>query len=290
MNITTNFIQHYKRSNNTDKFLLAQVNKAKKFLDENQQIIAIKGNTTIVMDRSEYESSMNKLISEGSTYEKTNKDPTTRIEKKVNDMITTWRLNNKITEEEETYLKTHNSVAPAIYGLGKLHKRKPNEDIPLRPIVSTIQSPMYKISKMLANCLSQAMKQSPHHLKDSWQFAERIKVAKIPNGYKLISLDATSLFTNIPTNLCIKAIKARWKIIKPNTYLTQQQFIEAIKMITSESYFRYQDHYYIQKSDLAMGSSISGFVVDMVMEDLEESVLSKLQFNTYHSTIDLLMT
>lgn len=265
VNITTNFIQNYKQSNNTDKFLLAQVSKTKKFLEENQQIIVInadKGNTTLVMNRSEYESSMNKLISDESTYEKTKRDPTNRIEKKVNEMITTWRLNNKISEDEETYLKTHNSVAPAIYGLGKLHKRKPNEDIPFRPVVSTVQSPSYKISKLIANCLSKVMKESEHHLKDSWQFAERIKEVNIPNGYKLISLDATSFFTSIPMNLCTKAIKARWKIIKPHTYLTQVQFIEAIKLIISESYFCYKDEFYIQKSGLAMGSSISGFLAD----------------------------
>lgn len=81
------------------------------------------------------------------------------------------------------------------------------------------------------------------------------------------------------TNLCIKAIKKRWKTIKPHTFLTQRQFIDTVTLITSESYFRYQDEYYTQKSGLAMGSSISGFLADMVMEELEETVLSKLPFN-----------
>lgn len=278
VNIATNFSNSNKKS---DRFLLAYVKKTEIFLKENKQIIVInadKGNKTIIMNRTEYESSMGKLVNDDTTYTEARRDPTNRIEKMVNELISTWCLNNKITDNEEAYLKTHNSVAPAIYGLGKLHKRKLGEDIPMRPIVSTVQSPTYKISKMIANSLSQAMKQSTRHLKDSWQFAERIKTIKIPSGYKLISLDATSLFTNVPINLCIKAIKKRWNIIKPHTRLTQQQYIDTIKMITSESYFRYGDKYYIQKSGLAMGSSISGFLADIVMEDLEETALSKLQF------------
>ncbi len=96
--------------------MLAQVNKTKQFLYENQQIIVInayKGNTAIVMDRREYESSTRKLLDDNNTYMETNRDPTSRIEKLTNDMITTWRLNNKITDAQETELKTHNSISPA---------------------------------------------------------------------------------------------------------------------------------------------------------------------------------
>ena len=85
------------------------------------------------------------------------------------------------------YLKTHNSVAPAIYGLGKLHKKKPNENIPLRPVVATIQSPTYKLSKLIAEIFGKVNIDSPYHVKDSWQFAKDVKEAKLPNGYKLIS-------------------------------------------------------------------------------------------------------
>lgn len=259
------------------------VNMTKKYLNDNQQIAVInadKGNTTIILDRSEYESSMNKLVNDKDTYIKTKRDPTNRIETKVNDMISNWRLNNRINDEEEIYLKTHNSVAPAVYGTGKLHKKKVGEDIPLRPVVATLQSPTYKISKVIARCLGKIENYSPFHVKDSWQFAQQVKDAYVPKGYKLISLDATSLFTNIPTDLCIKAIKKRWLKIEPHTFLTQSQFIDTVKLITSESYFRYKDDFYLQKMGLAMGNSISGFLADMVMEDLEQTVLNKLPFIT----------
>lgn len=49
-------------------------------------------------------------------------------------------------------------------------------------------------------------------------------------------------------------------------------------MIIEKSYFRYGTKFYIQKFGLAMGISISGFLSDLVMEDLEKSILPNMPF------------
>lgn len=200
------------------------------------------------------------------------------MEKAVNDMIKYWRMTNRIDDQQEKFLQTHNSVPPAIYGLGKLHKWREGELLPLRPVVATIQSPTYKISGIIAKVLSKIVRESPYRIKDSWQFKDTIKKVKIPNGYKMFSLDATSLFTNIPKELCIRAIERRWLMIEEHTYLSKDQFIDAIKLIIDGSYFRYGDVYYQQLAGVAMGNSISGFLSDLVMEDLEVCILKKLPF------------
>lgn len=281
VNITRNFTNNYKRSKNSDKFLLLMVNKTKKFIAQNEQIVIIKadkGNKTIIMNKSDYNRAMEKLLSDGNTYKKTKRNPTTRIEKKVNDMIKYWRLTNRINDEQEKYLQTHNSIAPAIYGLGKLHKLKIGEPLPMRPVVSTIQSPTYKISKEISKCMGKIVRESTYRIKDSWQFNQVIQTTKIPNGHKMFSLDATSLYTSIPKELCIIAIERRWTKLREHTYLSKDQFIDAVKLIIDESYFRYGDDYYLQGSGLAIGNSVSGFLADMVMEDLEVYTLNNLPF------------
>ena len=77
-------------------------------------------------------------------------DPTKSFQTKNNSIIKKLATNKLISEDETKYLTIHNSVAPKIYGLPKIHK--PNT--PLRPIVSCIQSPFYKLSKYLSNILS----------------------------------------------------------------------------------------------------------------------------------------
>lgn len=95
---------------------------------------------------------------------------------------------------------------------------------PLCPL--PIQSPTYKLSKMLANILTKAIGKSKYHVKDSLEFVDFIKEQKIPVGYKMISLDAKSLYTNIAKSLSMAAIRKRWWKIKPHTKLTQKQFLE----------------------------------------------------------------
>lgn len=94
----------------------------------------------------------------------------------------------------------------------------------------------------------------------------------------MISLDATSLYTNIVKYLCIKAIEKRWMMINQHTFLSKEQFIDAIKLIIEESYFKYGDEFYLQVCGIAMGNAISGFLADLVMEDLEVYILNKLPF------------
>lgn len=280
INITRNFINNYEVSKNSDKFLLMMVNKTRKFLKENQQIVVInadKGNATIILNRTDYDKSMELMLSDASTYEKMKRDPTVRIEKKVNDMIKYWRMTNRLDDEQERYLMTHNSIAPAIYGLGKLHKWKIGELLPLRPVV-TVQSPTYKISNIISKCLSKIIHLSPYRIKDSWQFSHTIRGMKIPRGYRMCSLDATSLSTNTPKELYIRAIETRWQLISEHTNLSKEMFIDAVKLITEESYFRYGDFCYKQLYGVAMGNAISGFLSDLVMEDLEVSILKNVPF------------
>lgn len=215
---------------------------------------------------------MEALVGDTTTYETTNRNPTIKFEREINSWIEDMRIKGKLTDNQAKYLKAHNTIAPGIYGL-----IKSKEGRHLRP-VSTIESPTYKLSKLLSPILSNIVGESEYHVKDSWQFAEFIKNQKIPPGYILASLDVKSLYTNVSKNLSIQAIKKRWNKIKDKTQLTQQQFIDAIKLIIDKSYFQYGTNFYIQKFGLAMGNAISGFLADIVMEDLERSVLPNMPF------------
>lgn len=92
----------------------------------------------------------------------------------------------------------------------------------------------------------------------------------------MISLVATSLFTNVAKSLSMAAIRKRWWNIKSHTKLTQKQFIEGVSLVFDFSYFRYGNKFYKQFFGVAMGNSISGFLADIVMEDLELQIIPKL--------------
>ena len=74
---------------------------------------------------------------------------------------------------------------------------KPN--VPLRPIVSFVQSPRYQLSKHIPDLLSPLVGLSPSAVHNSMEFVQFI-VSQTPSDDEVVvSLDMVSLFTNIPT-------------------------------------------------------------------------------------------
>ena len=99
-----------------------------------------------------------------------------------------------------------------MYGLPKVHK----ENCPLRPVASYINTPFYLMAKYFNNILKLVPKPFSN-IKNSLEFISKIKNIKIPQNHIMISLNVTSLYTNLPLNLVLTNIKRRWHCIFPNT-------------------------------------------------------------------------
>ena len=127
---------------------------------------ADKGDSFVVMDRSEYE---------------------TKID-----------LKNKEKIPENTYRQLHSSdsMPPAIRGSIKHHK----ENHPLRPIVTCINSALYDTSKLLSQILSPLQNRSVFSVANSAQFRNEMTDITIDEDETMISFDVVSLFTAIPVD------------------------------------------------------------------------------------------
>ncbi|KAI4474839.1 hypothetical protein M0804_014644 [Polistes exclamans] len=104
-----------------------------------------KGNNTVIMKKDEYLKKMEKLLEDTNTYSLLNKDPTNKFEKMANNLITKLQNESIITEGMGKNLRSYNAVSPKLYGLRKIHKKECN----MRPVVSSIGSPCYKVAKFL---------------------------------------------------------------------------------------------------------------------------------------------
>ena len=65
--------------------------------------------------------------------------------------------------------------------------------------------------------ISNNIKPPISRMKNSFDFAEKIRNLQIPPGHKIIALDVVSLFTNFQISIAIKDIKDRWSQIQPLT-------------------------------------------------------------------------
>ncbi|XP_011866401.1 PREDICTED: uncharacterized protein LOC105561223, partial [Vollenhovia emeryi] len=275
VNILLNFLSKNKHISHIEKFITDSFRKCKKYLKNNNDLLitnADKGQVTVVMDKNTYIQKMTNLLNDNNTYKKLKSDPINRIKTRVNDLIKSWWDKKIIDEYTYKQLRCTNGNLPRCYGLPKVHKT----DFPLRIIVSTVGSPTYKIAKFLGDILQKSIQRPSSHIKDSWSFVKKINRLKIRPDQSLVSLDATSLFTNIPKELVLRAIEHRWDMISKNTKLNLQQFSHAIDLILTSTSFCFNAQFYDQVFGTPMGSPLSPILADMVLDDLETHCLQLL--------------
>ena len=216
-----------------------------------------------------YNSKLNDLLCDTSTYRVVNGDLTLRTQNSINGMISDWLKKGYIYCKESRTLKSYNSVCPKMYGMLKLHK----ENMPMRPIVSNINAPTFKVAKFLSEIINKILGCNLYHVRDSWSFCNFIRGVKVPAGYIMVSFDVISLFTNTPVDLVIKAIENRWDEIESLSPLPKTEFVSTMKLILNTTYFSFNNTIYKQNFGTAMGSSLSVVAANLVMEMLENEVV-----------------
>ena len=115
-----------------------------------------------------------------------------RVEEIINDL----HQGNHIDTMTKKWLSQTPSPPriPVFYTLTKIHKPV----LTGRPIISGCDGPTERISSFLDHILQPIAKAQKSYLKDNTQFINFIEKMKVPNNAILVSMDVTSLYTNIP--------------------------------------------------------------------------------------------
>jgi hypothetical protein len=106
---------------------------------------ADKGNATMVLNTSDYKRKIAALL-EDKAYKKLKKDPTDAVERKTVLLLKKSPISDEVCQQ----LQLQGSRPHSLYGLPNIHE----PDVPLRPIVSTIGSPTYRLAKYFSGLLS----------------------------------------------------------------------------------------------------------------------------------------
>ena len=238
------------------------------FIRDNPQIKIVTGdktNKTVVLNSVHYSDKMKCLLGDSTTYKKINNSLVPAHSAKNNFLVKTWFNAGFISKPIYENMKVSGTVVSRIYGLIKLHK----QNFPLRPIVSSIGSPFYALSKFLSSVLTKIVGCSDFHVPNSFDFFKCINNMSIPEDYKLISLDVVSMYTNISCDLAVQCVEKRWDEVSQHCSIPKDQFLYALSMCISSTVFQFEDCFYQQIKGLAMGGSVSAVLANIVMEDFE---------------------
>lgn len=283
VNVVTNRLnnQRFFKQTDREKTTSGLFSFAKNFLlqksEEGAKLVIVKsdkGGNSCVLTEEQYQQSARTLLNDRTTYREVDKDPTTRLKNRNNKLVTEMFESECIDMKTRDNLLSKTPNPPKLYLLPKTHKKGDNGGIACRPVISCIGSPVYKLSKFLSNILSKAFT-SKFNVNNSKEFVEKVKKCKVPPGYRMVSFDVKSLFSNIPTALLIKCIENNWNNIKDCTSIPKYLFLRAVVFVVNNSFFSFSGKIFLQWSGLPMGDPMSPICADYVMESLLDSIIEK---------------
>ena len=141
-----------------------------------------------------------------------------------------------------------------MYDSCKVHKKCVDGCPPFRPILSSLQTPTYKLAEHLVPIL-EPLTNSKYTVKDSFNFATEI--VKQDSSNFMRNLDIGSLFTNIlldgTIEICTNNIFKNSNIVHG---LKKSEFEDLLSLATKESYCIFNNILYKQIVGVDIGSPV----------------------------------
>ncbi|BHF80590.1 hypothetical protein SprV_0702371800 [Sparganum proliferum] len=230
---------------------------------------ADKGRSTVVLDRTDYLQKAKNLLEDRQFYVPCETNPVKTLACEINATLLALENSGAITPTDRRMARAQETALARFNGLPKVHK----EGAPLRPIVSLKGTPTYGLAKWPFRCLKFLTADSDTTVCSSTQFLEKLKgVSLLPNEV-MVSFDVTSLFTSIPQDLTIETVEPllRSKYNETENRLGHAQVLQLLKFCL-KTYFTFDGTIYEQVKGTPMGSPISGFIAEAVLQRLESLV------------------
>ena len=117
-------------------------------------------------------------------------------------------------------------------------------------------TPLYEISKYIANMLKPYGKLREQHTHSSKSFSAFICQQKIEHDEIMVSSDVTSLYITIPINhalLIIKDLLEHEDKLADMTLLSPRQILDLLDILLRTTYFKFNGDFYQQTDGAAMG-------------------------------------
>ena len=173
-------------------------------LQNNQHIVvkpADKGSAIVIMNRTDYITEATRQLSDTKFYTKTQVDLTGTHINKITQTLSTMLRNDEIAQSVYRNLVPKDCKTPAFYFLPKIHK----QNITGRPIISGNNSPTEKISAFVDEHIKQFVPRIKSYVRDTLDI-KKIENFKLNGDYFLVTMDVTSLYTNIPNHEGLVAV------------------------------------------------------------------------------------
>ena len=191
-------------------------------------------------------------LNDTTYYRRLYSDPTQELNNIIKVKLEKGVQEGNITPAELEALYNSNPRISNFYTLPKIHKI----NNPGQPIVDSIGSITEKISAYVDENIKHLSKLVPSYIKDTGHFLNIIKDIHIEEEDLFVTVDVSSLYTNIKHKDGIEALKSCLK--ENGTNHEKAEFIGTLaKLVSTSNYFTFNRKMYLQKQGTAMGTRIA---------------------------------
>ena len=293
-------IRAQKLGPNKAKFNLSKKQrKALTTLKEAQEdtviIKADKNSTIVIMDKDDYNKEGERQLN-GVHYTKVNNPPCPiALQKRIQTIINHLAFTKQIDKTTIRYLeKTRKQKEWGnLYLLPKVHKldketikkaqeeglKATNSHIPGRPIIAQVKTPTYYIGKLVDILLLPYVQNLDTYIRDTPAFVRLIERTQLPHTAKIVTLDITSMYTNISHQELIQAVqdtlpeKVTHKGL--STTIERKEILRLLEIILDNNYFTFNGQTYKQTIGAAMGNTASPEICDLRLHKHMEKLLKE---------------
>lgn len=234
---------------------------------------ADKGGALVLWDREAYIKEGLRQLSDPAFYKPLLTDPTDTHNEIINNFIDEIVESGSISNDVAVVLKATKARTPELYLLPKIHKKV--TPTPGRLIVSGNGSPTEKISALVDFIMKPYVPLISSYVRDSSHVLEQLRnISGLSRDTLLVSLDVTSLYTNIPNEEGITAChsflqqhRKPWSILEPE--ISNEQIMTLLRFVLTLNNFRFNDRHYLQVGGTAMGTRVAPTFTNIYMDSFE---------------------
>ena len=174
-----------------------------------------------------------------------------------------------VTEKNFEFLNVQNPKADSFYLPPKIHKKQ----VPGRPICSSIGHPSCNISKFVDAHIKDYVPTTKSYVRDTQHFTGRLlDMGYIPEGALLVTLDISSLDTNIPNHEGLISVASHLRKDRTKDPITPY-ILELLKLVLQSMNFTFNDDHYLQVGGTAMGTGVAPNYANLFMDRFETKAL-----------------
>ena len=253
-----------------NSIITKELRQAAQSLYNNQDIVirkADKSSIFVILNKYDYLSKINAILSDNSKFRKIENDPTNELKSKANKLISTLNA----SQSDVKLSKIVGDFSPGyIYGNVKTHKN----NNPIRPIISQIPTATYQTAKKL-NTLLKPYLPDQYTIRSTNDFIDILQTNRSQGV--IASLDVESLFTNVPIDATIDIIlqRAYNHATLPKLKIPPLILKQLLELCTKHAPFKTPTgELYLQMDGIAMGSPLGPLFANFYAGNLEENVFN----------------